>query len=218
MPKTKKQVKTLIGNLHQQSTSEELYRSKLEDSGLRNTSGRRLIALKSLVEFVSEINKHSQKCKTMQLNVSNECLRGLNSKISVVCSCEWTTTIDTDTPLQSLTANQALVWGCQSAAIGYSSARNLLTSLDLPTPTFGTYQGYEKKSNATIHEALEKELRLAGKAERELAIQAGDYITVEGVEYPWTTVTVDGGWCKRSYGHSYTAPCGVGVIIGMRSK
>lgn len=38
----------------------------------------------------------------------------------------------------------------------------------------------------------------------------------EGV--PAITVTVDGGWSKRSHRYSYNAKSGVGVIIGLRTK
>ncbi|CAH1107374.1 unnamed protein product [Psylliodes chrysocephalus] len=34
----------------------------------------------------------------------------------------------------------------------------------------------------------------------------------------WTTVYIDGGWSKRSYGHNYNAASGVGVIIGQFTK
>ena len=50
----------------------------------------------------------------------------------------------------------------------------------------------------------------AGREERELAMNRGDYH--EGV--PAITVIVDGGWSKRSHRHSYNANSGVGIIIG----
>ena len=50
----------------------------------------------------------------------------------------------------------------------------------------------------------------AGKEERRLAIERGDYL--EGV--PAITVIVDSGWSKRSHRHSYNAKSGVGIIIG----
>ncbi|GFR05058.1 uncharacterized protein TNCT_591911 [Trichonephila clavata] len=36
--------------------------------------------------------------------------------------------------------------------------------------------------------------------------------------YYCLTAVVDGGWCKRSYGHGYNASSGVAVIIGMATK
>lgn len=49
----------------------------------------------------------------------------------------------------------------------------------------------------------------AGVEEYEMAIQCGD-ITENGI--PFITVYLDGGWSKRSYGHSYKAASGVVYI------
>lgn len=47
--------------------------------------------------------------------------------------------------------------------------------------------------------------------EKKLAEERGD-MDVDG--YYNICVIVDGGWCKRSYGHGYNASSGVAVIIG----
>ncbi|KAF2879117.1 hypothetical protein ILUMI_27056, partial [Ignelater luminosus] len=49
-------------------------------------------------------------------------------------------------------------------------------------------------------------MELAGKEEHEIAKTNGD-IDADGI--PYITVFLDGGWSKRSYGHSYTAASGV---------
>ncbi|KAF2903737.1 hypothetical protein ILUMI_02445 [Ignelater luminosus] len=49
-------------------------------------------------------------------------------------------------------------------------------------------------------------MQAAGEEERAVAISNGN-IDEDGV--PYITVTVDGGWSKRSYGYSYTANSGV---------
>ncbi|GFY50062.1 uncharacterized protein TNIN_456451 [Trichonephila inaurata madagascariensis] len=36
--------------------------------------------------------------------------------------------------------------------------------------------------------------------------------------YYCLSAIVDGGWCKRSYGHGYNASSGVAVIIGMATQ
>ncbi|KAI4468265.1 cyclin [Holotrichia oblita] len=63
-------------------------------------------------------------------------------------------------------------------------------------------------------DALWQELHTAGEEERLLAIEKGHVI--ENV--PWITVYLDGGWNKRSYGHSYNAASGVAVIIGRATR
>ncbi|KAK5643173.1 hypothetical protein RI129_007018 [Pyrocoelia pectoralis] len=50
--------------------------------------------------------------------------------------------------------------------------------------------------------------------EKKLAIEAGN---VED-SFPYITVAVDGGWAKRSYGHSYSSLSGVACIIGQKTQ
>ena len=54
----------------------------------------------------------------------------------------------------------------------------------------------------------------AGKMERQLAEERGDYH--EGI--PAITVIVDSGWSKRSHRHSYNANYGVGIVIGQATR
>ena len=70
---------------------------------------------------------------------------------------------------------------------------------------------------------LVETMKAAGKAEKQLAEQRGDYN--EGI--PSVTDIVDGGWSKCSHKHSYNAKSGVGIIgketrkllhIGVRNK
>lgn len=57
-----------------------------------------------------------------------------------------------------------------------------------------------------LKEHLDASMKEAGREERELAIHNGD-IDDDGV--PFITVTVDGAWAKRSYGHNYNSLSGV---------
>lgn len=52
---------------------------------------------------------------------------------------------------------------------------------------------------------LYSNMEIAGKTERSKAIELGN-IDADGV--PYITVYLDGGWSKRSYGHSYNAASG----------
>jgi len=49
-------------------------------------------------------------------------------------------------------------------------------------------------------------MELAGTNEKEIALNKGD-VDPDGI--PYITVLLDGGWSKRSYGHSYNAASGV---------
>lgn len=44
---------------------------------------------------------------------------------------------------------------------------------------------------------------------KENAIRLKRYILFNGKLVPWVPVKLDGGWCKRTYGHSYNAKSGV---------
>ena len=57
---------------------------------------------------------------------------------------------------------------------------------------------------------LEQSILEAGKEEKKLAEERGDYH--QGI--PAITVIVDGGWSKRSHKHSYNAKSGVAITIG----
>ncbi|KAI4455640.1 restriction endonuclease [Holotrichia oblita] len=63
----------------------------------------------------------------------------------------------------------------------------------------------EKSEDKIWKDALWQELHTAGEEETLLAIEKGHVI--ENV--PWITVHLDGGWSKRSYGHSNNAASGV---------
>lgn len=60
---------------------------------------------------------------------------------------------------------------------------------------------------------MEKAMLEAGKEEKQLAEENGDFH--HGV--PAITVIVDGGWSKRSHKHLYNAKSGVGIIIGQKT-
>ena len=60
---------------------------------------------------------------------------------------------------------------------------------------------------------MEKAILEAGKEEKRLAEEWGDYH--QGV--PAITVIVDGGWSKCYHKHSYNAKSGVGIIIGQQT-
>ena len=90
--------------------------------------------------------------------------------------------------------------------------------MDIPVPDFRTFQKCESDCKNDMEDAFLIEMNETLKKERELAEAAGEYVFVHGKRYASTQVSVDCGWSKRSYGHSYNANCGVGVIIGVRTK
>ncbi|KAJ8916477.1 hypothetical protein NQ315_014696, partial [Exocentrus adspersus] len=70
----------------------------------------------------------------------------------------------------------------------------------------------EKTINKRIwKQCLQDNFNETIQQERAIAIEKND-IDTDGI--PFTTVYLDGGWSKRSYGHSYSAASGTAVIIG----
>jgi hypothetical protein len=51
-----------------------------------------------------------------------------------------------------------------------------------------------------------------------LALENNEFVLIKGEKIPYITVTVDGSWSKRSYGHGYNSNGGMAVIIGQRTK
>lgn len=61
-------------------------------------------------------------------------------------------------------------------------------------------------------DALALDMEKAGREEKKRAIEAGN---VDADQIPFITVYLDGGWSKRSYGHSYNAMSGAVSICAI---
>ncbi len=85
-----------------------------------------------------------------------------------------------------------------------------MTTLGVPVMTPKNFINTEHSIGRWWEEQLMDVMAEAGKEEKRLAEERGDYH--QGV--PAITVIVDGGWSKRSHRHSYNAKSGVGIIIG----
>jgi hypothetical protein len=116
--------------------------------------------------------------------------------------------------IHHLSISDAIAAGAICSGVGYSAVKTIFNSLELQMIGKGTYQRAEKRVGKKLDEAVALNCKRNGEKERELAIEAGETYTYDGKTYAFITVTVDGGWSKRSYGHSYNANSGVGVIIG----
>ncbi|ODM95241.1 hypothetical protein Ocin01_11442, partial [Orchesella cincta] len=182
--------------------------------------GRRIFSCDSILSFVFNLNKHMDNCKRIKLAFSHEVRKfgGLDRSTILTCQCGHSFEISSDTGIESLPINEATIWGCMVSPVGYGALSNFLTTLDLPVPCPGFFSKLQNNGRISIFEGAEKELVRAGAEELRLAKEAGDVIEVEGKSYYKITVVVDGGWSKRSFGHSYNANCGIGVIIGYRTR
>lgn len=193
-------------------------------------TGRRLVAIKSLNTAIETMTHHSSICKSGPITILQEKRAGLEIELVYECSCGEKFSVYSSDQSTSLNANEGLVWGCQISATGYTAASSILTTLDIAPPAFGTYKRQQDVFQKVISEAAEADMKKWAQKEKELAIEANDFVTLQKVvkedgkedrleetQYPATMVILDGGWSKRSYGHSFSSNCGVAVIIGVRT-
>ncbi|XP_045475419.1 uncharacterized protein LOC123681212 [Harmonia axyridis] len=102
-----------------------------------------------------------------------------------------------------------------SIGIGKYQCEELFAIMDIPFMTQKTYSQTTAGIKKIWEEKLFENMQKAGEEEKKLALEKGN-VNADGT--PFITVIVDGGWSKRSYGHGYNAPSGVGVIIGAETK
>ena len=110
--------------------------------------------------------------------------------------------------------NLAAVWGQMVTGGGHSQLQERLGAIGVPLMTKKSFIHTEWIIGEWWKVKLRDSTIEAGKEEKRLAIDRGDYH--HGV--PAITVIVDGGWCKRSHKHSYNAKSGVAIIIGKATE
>ena len=93
---------------------------------------------------------------------------------------------------------------------GHTQLQETMSIVGIPVMSKTSFTHTERSIGEMWKAQLRESMNEAGKEEKRLAIQRGDYH--QGV--PAITVYVDGGWSKRSHKHSYNANSGVAIIIG----
>ena len=84
---------------------------------------------------------------------------------------------------------------------GYSRLNETAAALDLPGTSKNIFTSIETQIGKAWEAQLVEEIKTAGEQERAIALERQD--TFGAV--PAISVTVDGGWSKRSHKHSYSA-------------
>lgn len=103
------------------------------------------------------------------------------------------------------------MWGAEASGSTYTPTKEIFSVMNIPYMNYHKFQCHENILREKWRAELQKSIEQAGKEERELAVKCKQ-IDEDGI--PWTCVYADGGWSKRSYGHSFDANSGVAVIIG----
>jgi len=190
------------------------------NTNLGDMKGRRFYTPEAILEIMLNSFEHGKECtkKGSTLQISSERLTGVEGSLSIFCTCEHVFHVSSDTGRVTIPANEAVIWAAHSSGIGYSGMKTIMQILEIPFMKFELYQTLENRVHELFQHAKEMHLAENGKLEYELSRNAGDFQDMRGEKVVCTTVQVDGGYSKRSYGHGYSANSGVGVIIGMRSK
>lgn len=171
------------------------------------------VSLQKIIDFTSQ---HTKTCKDCSI-----VLTGIGTKTLDLtcggCSRVYKYRLDNEASHQFPIAD-AIAAAAICAGIGHRAVKTVFNALELPMIAFETYQEGEERVGKRLKEVVAEEVKLNGEEERRLAIEAGDIIKIGDEEFPFISVTVDAGWSKRSYGHSYSANSGTATIIGTRTK
>ncbi|KAK5639486.1 hypothetical protein RI129_011978 [Pyrocoelia pectoralis] len=173
-----------------------------------NLHGNRLVEIAYFVEQSRRLGIHDAKCTMGKMEFQHESRNGLLSYFTYFCqTCENEIKIKTH---HGDDVNENFVWGGSAIGLGYSQSEELLSVLNVPVMTKKTYKKLEMGLHDKWQQLLAKDMQESAEEEKKLAIEAGN---VED-SFPYITVVVDGGWAKRSYGHSYSSLSGEKVSYG----
>jgi hypothetical protein len=177
---------------------------------------RFLIDVISLQKIINEVAAHSLTCSEPQIRVSD-----LNWKhVTLRCEeCTYVCQVKKDEATQHhLAINEALVVGAYCGGIGYTGLQHVFSTLEVQFLNPKTFRAAEERIGILLERKKRDEFIRVAAEEKTKAFETGDIIKIGTEELPFITVVVDGGWAKRSYGHSYSSNAGVAVIIGAKTR
>ena len=164
-------------------------------TGKCTIQGSRIINIDKLGEYVSSITQHSATCGGSVI-LSGEKRAGLASILSSKCTkCNHTISFATSKKVKGprrqkrWECNLAAVWGQMATGGGHASLTNSMSVLGVPVMSKGSFTPTEADIGEWWSKKLKESMIEAGKQEKILAEENGDYH--QGV--PSITVIVDGG-------------------------
>lgn len=185
-------------------------------------TGCRILHLAKLAQNIRKVSQHSAQCRGI-CNVVEEVRReGLASTLLAECNtCKEALYLESSTKVKGsgskknrYAVNVGAVLGQMATGGGHARLNETAAMLDIPGMSKSTFSSIEMQIGCALESKLAHEITQAGELEREMAIKRNNFF--EGI--PAVTVTVDGGWSKRTHKHSYNAKSGVAVIIGNATK
>ena len=189
--------------------------------GENNMAGRRIMEVEKLCSGVETISEHSAECSGV-CHMIDEKQDGLASTFTLECNkCNQTFCLDSSSKIKGSgtrknrhAVNVGAVWGQMITGGGHSNLAQFSATLELPQISSNTFTSIEEQIGKAWEKQLAEEMTKAGEEEKKIAINNNSYF--QGI--PAISVTVDGGWSKRSHKHSYSAKSGVALIIGNATK
>ena len=193
---------------------------KQESAPHDGLQGCRIINIQQLQQYITTLSSHAVQCSS-NIVLVGERRDGLASIVSSRSSkCGYNIQLETSTKVrgpkgyQRWECNLAAVWGQMSTGGGHSKLQETMGTLGIPVMSKNSFTSTERDVGRWWKDQLEQSMLEAGKEEKRLAEERGDYH--EGI--PAITVIVDGGWSKRSHRHSYNAKSGVAIVIGQETR
>jgi len=121
--------------------------------------------------------------------------------------------ITKDSDQHHLSINEALVVRAYCSGSGFSTVKTIFNVLESPFICKKRYRMAEARVGYSLKALVEEDLSKNLQKAKQHVIENNKTIENEGEKYHFTSVIVDGGCAKRSYGHSFSSNAGVGVII-----
>lgn len=180
-------------------------------------SGRVICDIGYVITQARKLEDHNHTCNfNGKLIYKSLLTRGLVHTYTFVCDkvlCGHKETLVTDEKQGCL--NQLAVLGAMSVGNGYSQEEQKFSIMNMTYMSKNTFANSEKAAGDVI-EAYSKDRMVAAIAEEKKL--AKEKCNVDSDGFYNVCAIVDGGWCKRTFGHGYNASSGVAVIIGALTK
>ena len=181
--------------------------------------GRRIVDIGFVLNQIHKtFDDHSQEtgCYFRDWKLVNTRRRGFLTQLFFRCqTCNHTDNMWSERiGAENLDVNSGAIVGTLVVGIGFAQLEKLCASMSVPCMSEKTYNKYREGIVEQYSETALTQMKLAGEAEKKLAIKRGDIHC--GI--PYIPVVVDGSWMKRSYGTNYDSLSGVGVIVGYHTR
>ena len=207
------------------STDLDVSTSTVSPCTTPHLKGSRVISLEKLRDVILTITCHSTACQSVVELIGEVKRDGLGCILLAKCSkcseefkirsCDKIDlTREDGTKRTTYQTNVAAVMGQISTGCGCRSLEESMSIMGVPSLSKPMFIDIERCLGLAFEDYLTELMLKAGQEEKQIAIQN----ETQHHELPAISVIVDGGWSKRSHGHSYNANSGVGVIFGAATK